>query len=50
MKWTIVIFIMKYLYKEVLRDLLFKVVYDPDSEWDEHLLVLCDHVFEYPEG
>lgn len=41
--------IAKALYS-VIRPILKKAVDDPDEEWDDLLLGICDMVFGYKEG
>lgn len=33
------------LYKTVLRDILKKAVDDPNTEWDDTLILMCDRLF-----
>ena len=34
-------------YKMILRDLLKKAIEDPDEEWDDIVLAICDSIFNY---
>jgi len=43
--WTVA----KTLYKMVLRDLLIKAIGDPDVEWDDWVLGVCDKIFDYED-
>jgi len=52
MKITLIYSVACMLYKSILRDLLKKAINDPDNDWDDFVLGLCDKVFNYtvPEG
>ena len=39
----------KYMYREFIRDILLKAIDDPDAEWDNVLMLICDRIFDYPE-
>lgn len=49
MKFKVIWFLAKYIYKEVLRGLLLKAINDPNSEWDDHVIDLCDRIFDWEE-
>lgn len=42
-----VFFIIKVVYKTILRDLIVKAIDNPDSEIDEFVLQLLDKLFDY---
>ena len=42
-----VFFIIKIVYKTILRDLIIKAIDDPDSEVDDFVLALLDRLFDY---
>lgn len=35
------------LYREVFRPLLVKAISDPNEDWDDFVLKVCDSVFNY---
>lgn len=41
--WTLA----RMAYKLILRDLLAKAIANPDEEWDELVMEVCDKVFDY---
>lgn len=43
----IIILIVGFLYRLVLRDLLLKAIDDPDEEWDDTVLALLDGLLAY---
>jgi len=47
MKITLIYNMVCVLYKTVLRGLLKKAIDDPESEWDDFVLDLCDKLFSY---
>ena len=36
-------------YKMILRDLLKAAIDDPEREWDDIVLSICDRIFSYVE-
>ncbi len=40
-------FIIKIVYKTILRELIVKAIDNPDSEVDEFVLKLLDNLFDY---
>lgn len=42
-------FIAKFLYKYIVRDIIQKAIDDPDTEWDDQLMIVLDKVFGYSE-
>ena len=40
-------FLIKLVYKTILRDLLIKAIDDPDSEVDDFVVAMLDRLFEY---
>jgi hypothetical protein len=42
--------IMSMAYAMILRNLLIKAIDDPEEEWDDHVLLMCDTLFGYKEG
>ncbi|MCK5505486.1 MAG: hypothetical protein KAJ10_10005 [Thermodesulfovibrionia bacterium] len=36
-------------YRMILRDLLVSAIEDPDTEWDDIVLEICDKIFSYSE-
>ena len=49
MKITLIYKMACMLYGSFLRVLLKKAIDDPDTEWDDFVLNLCDKVFNYEE-
>ena len=49
MKFMAIWSIAKLAYGSILRDLLKKSIDDPDTEWDDIVLSICDKIFEYTE-
>lgn len=47
MKWTIVWTLIKQVYAQLLRPVLFKAIDNPDVEWDDVLMKFVDNIFEY---
>ena len=47
MKITLYWGVAKVIYKMVLRDLLMRAIDDPDQEWDDWVLGICDKIFDY---
>ena len=47
MKTNIIITFMGIMYNMILRDLLVKAIEDPNEEWDDLVLIICDRVFGY---
>lgn len=47
MKLAVIMKVMSMLYSQILRDLLRKAIDDPDQEWDDFVLGLCDKIFGY---
>lgn len=47
MKYTAIMMIMGMAYKLIFRTLLIKAINDPDEEWDDMILALCDGLFNY---
>ena len=41
--WTLA----KYLYANILRSILKQAIDDPNVEWDDAIMAICDRVFEY---
>ena len=39
--------VMSMLYSQILRSLLKKAIDDPEQEWDDFVLDLCDKIFDY---
>jgi len=39
--------LVKIAYKMILRDLLLSAIDDPDQEWDDVVLDICDKIFGY---
>lgn len=37
----------RYLYRNIFRGLLKKAIDNPDTEWDDYILKLCDRIFDY---
>jgi len=42
-----VFFILKIVYKTILRDLVEKAIENPDSEIDEFVMAMLDRLFDY---
>lgn len=42
-------FLAKFLYKHILRDIIYGAVTDPDTEWDDVLVDVLDRVFDWSE-
>lgn len=40
-------FIIRLVYGNILRGLLIKAIDDPDEQWDDWTLDICDRIFEY---
>lgn len=36
-------------YRMILRDLLIAAISDPETEWDDLVLDICDKIFSYTE-
>lgn len=49
MKFMAIWEIAKMAYSVILRDLLKKAIDDPNTEWDDIVLGICDKIFEYAE-
>ncbi len=47
MKTNIIITFMGIMYNMILRELLVKAIANPDEEWDDLVLIICDRVFGY---
>lgn len=47
MKTAIILRIVKLLYGELLRPLLFKAVNSTETDFDDMVLELCDKAFDY---
>ncbi len=39
--------LVKFAYKAILRDLVFKAIDNPDSEVDEFVMKMLDRLFDY---
>ena len=39
--------LVKIAYRMILRDLLLSAIEDPDTEWDDIVLDICDKIFDY---
>jgi len=39
--------LVKIAYRMILRDLLLSAIEDPDQEWDDIVLEICDKIFDY---
>ena len=39
--------LIKFAYKTILRDLVFKAIDNPDSEVDEFVMKMLDRLFDY---
>ena len=48
MNYTSVYMISRIMY-QITRPILLKAIDDPDEEWDDFLMQLCDSVFGYTE-
>ncbi|MHA1867353.1 MAG: hypothetical protein ACTSXD_04750 [Candidatus Heimdallarchaeaceae archaeon] len=46
-KEAVIIMMLKMLYSSFLRDILVKAVENPDETWDDHLLRICDKLFDF---
>jgi hypothetical protein len=46
-KEALILMMIEMLYKSFLRDLLVSAVDDPDKEWDNVVLDVCDKLFGY---
>ena len=44
-----IVSLMGMAYKLILRDLLKAAIDNPDTEWDEWVLKVCDSIFGYEE-
>jgi len=42
--------IMSMAYAVILRGLLIQAIDNPNEEWDDHVLLMCDTLFGYKEG
>ncbi len=42
-----VFFILKMVYKTILRDLVVKAIDNPDSDVDEFVIAMLDRLFDY---
>lgn len=49
MKTAVIYSVAKTLYSSILRELLTKAISDPDQEWDDVVLTICDKIFDYKE-
>jgi len=49
MKIMVIMKVMSMLYDQILRGLLRKAIEDPEQEWDDFVLGLCDKIFGYTE-
>jgi len=49
MKFMILFNVAKMLYSGIFRNLLKKAVDDPNEEWDDIVLDMCDRIFDYKE-
>jgi len=47
MKASAILAIVSMAYKLILRDLLVKAISDPNEEWDDIVLSICDSIFNY---
>ena len=47
MNTSIIMTFMGIMYNMILRPILIKAIADPDEEWDDMVLMLCDRVFGY---
>ena len=47
MKNYAILQVAKLIYKTILRDLLCKAINDPEQEWDDIVLSVCDRLFDY---
>lgn len=47
MKIMVILKVVSMLYSQILRGLLKKAIDDPNEEWDDFVLDLCDKVFDY---
>ena len=47
MKISIILKVASMLYSSIFRDLLIKAIDDPDEEWDDAVLHICDSIFGY---
>ena len=47
MKFSVILKVVSMLYSQILRDLLKKAIDDPEQEWDDFILDLCDKMFGY---
>ncbi len=43
----LILLIVSFLYRIVLRDLLVKAIADPDEEWDDEVLALIDNLLSF---
>jgi len=39
--------LVKIAYRMILRDLLLSAIEDPNQEWDDIVLEICDKIFDY---
>ena len=44
---NIIMTFMGIMYSMILRPILIKAIADPEEEWDDLVLLLCDRVFGY---
>jgi len=49
MKIMVIMKVMGMLYSQILRSLLKKAIDDPEQEWDDFVLGLCDKIFGYED-
>ena len=47
MNQSIIVTFMGIMYNMILRPILIKAIADPDEEWDDLVLLICDRVFGY---
>lgn len=50
MNTSIIMTFMGIMYSMILRPLLEKAIADPDEEWDDMVLMICDRVFNYKDN
>lgn len=47
MQFAVILKVVSMLYSQILRDLLKKAIDNPEEEWDEFVLELCDKLFGF---
>jgi len=41
--------LLKVMYKQLIRPILFAAIDDPDKKWDDFLMARLDDIFDYVE-